>query len=109
MRAGEPVSEGYLWGREAVQLIARGLIDQTTMEGYRTGAFTARQEQYGEDHAVRWEAEAKARHQSAREAYHGRKDDGRPLDPEILRRMQADLDAVAGAMDRRSYAMRRSA
>ena len=33
MRAGEPVSEGYLWGREAVQLIARGLIDQTTMRG----------------------------------------------------------------------------
>ena len=109
MRAGEPVSEGYIWGREAVQLIARGLIDQGTMETYRTGAFTARQGQYGEDHAVRWEAEAKARHQSAREAYHARKDDGRPLDPEIMRRLQADLDAVAGAMDRRSYAMRRSA
>lgn len=109
MRAGEPVSEGYLWGREAVQLIARGLIDQITMENYRTGAFTARKQQYGEEHAVCWEAMAKVRHQSATDAYHARKDDDRPLAPEILRRMQADLDAVAGAMDRRSYAMRRSA
>lgn len=109
MRAGEPVSEGYLWGREAVQLIARGLIDQITMENYRTGAFSARKQQYGAEHAVCWETEAKARHQSAWEAYHARKDDGRPLAPEILSRMQADLDAIAWAIDRRSHAMRRSA
>ena len=109
MRAGEPVSEGYLWGREAVQLIARGLIDQIMMESFRTGAFMARKDQYGEDAAMRWETDSKAKHQAAKEAYRQRKDDGRPIDPEILRRLQADLDAVAGALDRRSYAMRRSA
>ena len=109
MRAGEPVSEGYLWGREAVQMIARGLIEQITMESYRTGAFMARKDQYGAQAAVQWEDEAKLRHLAAKEAYRQRKDDGRRIDPEILRRLQADLDAVAGAMDRRSDAMRRSA
>jgi len=109
MRAGEPVSEGHLWGREAVQLIVRGLIDQTTMESYRTGAFMARKGQYGEQAAIQWEDAAKLRQSSAKNTYHQRKDDGRPIDPEILRRLQADLDAVAGAMDRRCYAMRRSA
>lgn len=109
MRAGDTVPEAYLWGTQAVELIARGLVDQTTMEGYRLGAFTARKKQHGEEHAVRWEDEAKDRHIAAKEAYHQRKDDGRPIDPEILRRMQADLDAAGAAMDRRSQAMRRSA
>jgi len=109
MRAKEPVGEHFLWGRQAVELIARGLVDQPTMEGYRAGAFEARKEHYGEEEAIRWENEAKARHLAAKEAYRQRKDDGRPLDPEILRRMQADLDAAGAAMDRRSQEMRRSA
>jgi hypothetical protein len=109
MRAGDPVSESYLWGREAVELIARGLVDQGTMSTYRSGAFLARKDGAGETAAIRWEDEAKARHQSAKDTYRQRKDDGRPIDPEILRRMQADLDAVASAMDRRSHEMRRSA
>lgn len=109
MRTGEPVGESYLWGRQAVELIARGLVDQPTMEGYRLGAFMARKEHYGEEEAIRWEEEAKARHLAAKEAYRHRKDDGRPIDPEILRRMQADLDAAGAAMDRRAQAMRRSA
>jgi len=109
MRAGEPVSEGYLWGREAVQLIAGGLIDQTTMESYRTGAFMACKDQYGEPAAIQWEDAAKLRHRSAKNTYHQRKDDGRPLDPEIQRRLQADLDAAGAAMDHRSRQMRRSA
>lgn len=109
MRAKEPVGETYLWGRQAVELIARGLVDQATMESYRTGAFMARKDQYGAQAAIQWEDEAKLRHLAAKEAYRQRKDDGRRIDPEILRRLQADLDAVAGAMDRRSDAMRRSA
>lgn len=109
MRAKEPVGETYLWGRQAVELIARGLVDQATMESYRTGAFMARKDQYGAQAAIRWEDEAKLRHLAAKEAYRQRKDDGRPIEPETLRRLQADLDAVAGAMDRRSDAMRRSA
>lgn len=106
MRAKEPVGEHFLWGRQAVELIARGLVDQSTMESYRAGAFEARKEHYGEDEAIRWENEAKARHLAAKEAYRQRKDDGRPLDPEILRRMQADLDAAGAAMDRRADQMR---
>ena len=109
MRANEPVGETHLWGRQAVELIARGLVGQATIEGYRLGAFMARKEHYGEEEAIRWEDEAKARHIAAKEAYRERKDDGRPIDPEILRRMQADLDAAGAAMDRRSQAMRRSA
>ena len=109
MHAKEPVGETYLWGRQAVEMIVRGLVDQATMESYRLGAFMARKEHYGQDEAIRWEDEAKAQHLAAKEAYRQRKDDGRPIEPETLCRMQADLDAVARAMDRRSYAMRRSA
>ena len=53
--------------------------------------------------------EAKALHLAAKEAYRHRMDDGRPIDPEILRRMQADFDAACATMDRRVQAMRRSA
>ncbi len=67
MDRGEPVGEGYLYGREAVEMIRRGLVDEATMKKYRSGAFLARKATQGEASALRWEAEAKARHQAAKE------------------------------------------
>lgn len=69
MKAGEHVGEGYLYGREAVEMIARRLIDQETMTRYRSAAFLTRKQLYGEASALEWEADAKARHESARKAH----------------------------------------
>ena len=69
MAAGEPVGEGYLYGREACELIKRKLVDQETMERYRKGAFMNRRAVYGHEKAVAWEAEAKARHEAAKGAF----------------------------------------
>ena len=45
------------------------LVDQGTMRAYRSGAFFARKSLYGEAAALVWEAEAKARHESARAGF----------------------------------------
>ncbi len=72
MKAGEPVGEGYLYGREAVEIIARRLIDQETMTRYRSAAFLTRKQAHGEASALAWEAEVKERHESARRDYKNR-------------------------------------
>lgn len=66
MAKGEAVSEHYLYGREACELIKRRLVDQDTMTRYRSGAFLARRERYGEAAALAWEAEQKAIHESSK-------------------------------------------
>ena len=72
MKAGEPVGEAYLYGREAVEMIARGLVDQETMTKYRSAAFFARKDIQGEEAALAWEADAKGRHESAEQVRHER-------------------------------------
>ena len=66
MANGEPVGEGYLYGREACELISRRLVSQDVMTAYRSGAFLARRGMYGADAALAWEADAKATHEHAR-------------------------------------------
>ena len=66
MAAGDPVGEGYLYGREAVEMIRRRLVDEPTMRAYRSGAFLARRKTQGEASALAWEAESKARHEAAK-------------------------------------------
>lgn len=66
MKAGRPVGESWLYGRQAVAMIAAGLIDRETMSRYRSGAFLARKAAYGEAEALAWEAEAKQRHEDAK-------------------------------------------
>lgn len=66
MAANEPVGEGYLYGSDAVELIARGLVDETTMRRYRSAAYFHRKDIYGHDAAVAWEEAAKQRHDEAR-------------------------------------------
>jgi len=67
MQRGEPVGEGWLYGRQACILIATGKIDEATMTAYRSGAFLARREAFGQEAALEWEAEAKVRHAEAKE------------------------------------------
>ena len=67
MSAGEAVEEGYLYGRQAAELIRRGLVDETTMRKYRSAAYFSRKEVYTQAAATAWEDEAKDRHDAARE------------------------------------------
>lgn len=71
MERGDPVGEGWLWGRDAVELIRAGKVSREVMEKYRSGAFLARRSVYGEDAALAWEAHAKARHKAADEVFRG--------------------------------------
>lgn len=72
MSRGESVGEDWLWGRLAVDLIAKGMVDQATMEAYRKAAFFARRDVQGEEAALAWEADAKERHDAARALYRER-------------------------------------
>lgn len=69
MSRGEPVGECYLYGREACELISRGLVDEPTMRKYRSGAYFRRKDIYGADAAQAWEADAKDRHDAARKVF----------------------------------------
>ncbi len=66
MRAGEAVGEGYLYGRQAVELIKRGLVDKDTMMKYRSAAYFHRKDTHGQASATAWEDEAKERHEAAK-------------------------------------------
>jgi len=66
MNAGKLVGECWIWGIGAVELAARRLISAEVMQGYRSGAFFARRETYGEESALAWEAAAKSRHEDAK-------------------------------------------
>lgn len=66
MAAGEAVGEGYLYGREACELIKRRLVDEETMTAYRSAAFLNRRQRYGENAALAWEAEQKDIHEQSK-------------------------------------------
>lgn len=72
MQRGEAVGEAYLWGICAVEMIAERLVDEPTMRAYRSGAFFARKNLYGQESALAWEAEAKARHEAAKDMFRAR-------------------------------------
>lgn len=72
MARGEPVGDQWLWGSMACELIASREIDEATMKRYRSGAFFAQKATYGEEAALRWEAEMKARHEAAKDVWRDR-------------------------------------
>ena len=80
MAEGKPVGEGWLYGRQAVELIAARLIDRETMTRYRSAAFLSRKAAYGEAAALAWEAEAKQRHEDARQIHRQTSEAGREVE-----------------------------
>lgn len=72
MAAGEPVGEGWLYGFAACELIARGLVDQPTMDRYRRAAHHRRARLYGDAAADEWQAEARAAHEAAKPLWRAR-------------------------------------
>ena len=81
MANGDPVGEGYLYGREACEMISRRLVSQDVMTAYRSGAFLARRDEYGIDLALEWERQARAEHEEARRVHAANK-----ANPERTRR-----------------------
>lgn len=74
MNVGEPVGEGWLYGRAACELIASGLVYQDTMRRYRSAAYFSRKAMYGEGPAKQWEDEAKEAHEHGRALWKSRHD-----------------------------------
>lgn len=71
MERGEPVGEEWLYGRQAVELIAAGKVDEQTMRRYRSAAYFSRKKTYGPEAADKWEEAAQGRHDAARAAKRG--------------------------------------
>lgn len=65
MAAGDAVGDGYLWGRMAVDLIARGAVSDETLTQYRSALFHKRKALYGPNKALAMESADKDRHASA--------------------------------------------
>ena len=65
MAEGKPVGDEFLYGRRAVGLLRRGLVDQDTMRRYRSALYFSAKGVYGDEPARRMEAEWIARHEAA--------------------------------------------
>jgi hypothetical protein len=89
MERGEGVAEDWLYGRLAVELISKRLVDQPTMERYRSAAFLGRKEVYGADAALEWEQQAKERHAAAKAVHQARDEHPTPRDTDVTPRLMA--------------------
>lgn len=62
MKNGEAVPEGYVFGREAVEMVRRGLMTMDVMRDYRSTWFFKMKDVYGEVEARRMETEMLRKH-----------------------------------------------
>lgn len=95
MARSEDVGEGWLYGSDAVRLIATGNIDECTMSRYRSAAFLRRKRTYGEAEALKWETEAKARHDYARVVHRDRNTPPEPRDTSLPDKRETPPDGWA--------------
>lgn len=66
IHAGDPVGDDCLYGRNAIDLVSRGLVSEADLDRYRSGMFFSARRTYGEAEALRIEGEMKHRHEMAR-------------------------------------------
>lgn len=66
IRAKTPVSDAWIYGSNAVELVNRGMVTESELDPYRSGLFFAMKETWGEEKALAVEAEFKRRHAEAR-------------------------------------------
>ena len=91
MQDGKPVGEGWLYGVNACELIATGLITEAVMRSYRSGAFLSHKSVYGEAAALTWEAERKAHHDVVRYGFRDEKTERREISMPDLTSPAMDL------------------
>lgn len=65
MERGEHVGDGCLYGRVAVDMLARGLVTHDTLRKYRSGLYFRLKKVYGEEKAREMEAELIQRQEDA--------------------------------------------
>ena len=66
MNTGDAVAEGFLYGIRAIELEAARLVPEATLRHYRSGWFFNLKQTYGEEVALKKEANAQRRHEQAR-------------------------------------------
>jgi hypothetical protein len=71
IKAGEPVGDGYLYGRNAVEMLERGLISEAELRPYRSALFFSMKDVWGEAAARAKEAEFIRRHEMAGHTFTG--------------------------------------
>lgn len=69
--AGEAVGDGFLYGRQALDLERRGMVSPADLRKYRSALYFTLKETYVEAIARRMEAELIARHDAARDLVQG--------------------------------------
>lgn len=63
-----PVGDGWIYGRNAWEMLDRGLVTEADLQPYRSSLFFTMKDTWGEERALAVEAEFKRRHEEAREA-----------------------------------------
>lgn len=66
IQAKMPVSDAWVYGINAVELVNRGLVSDSELEPYRSGLFFAMKDTWGEEKAKAVEDEFKRRHAEAK-------------------------------------------
>lgn len=62
-----PVGDGWIYGRNAWELINRGLVTDADLQPYRSSLFFSMKDNWGEEKALAVEAEFKRRHADAKD------------------------------------------
>lgn len=62
-----PVGDGWIYGRNAWELVSRGLVTEDDLQPYRSALFFSMKDSWGEERALAVEAEFKRRHAEARD------------------------------------------
>lgn len=65
IKANEPVGDGYIYGRLAVDLLRSGRVSRDELTAYRSGFYFHLRKVYGDDEAREIEARCILRHQDA--------------------------------------------
>lgn len=65
IRAKQPVGDEWIYGRDAHEIVARGLVSEGDLAAYRSGLFFQLRSAWGEDCARAVEAEFRRRHELA--------------------------------------------
>lgn len=60
IRSGLACAGHFLWGRDGVRLLRKGLVTEEELRPWRSRAYFARKDLYGKEAADEWEREAKA-------------------------------------------------
>ncbi len=67
IHAKQPVGDAWLYGRNAWEMMQRGLVTDADLQPYRSALFFAMRDNWGQERAIAVEAELKRRHELARD------------------------------------------